>query len=283
MWLTGPALPRALGGKGHPEQWTALGAAARHWKGLLVFSAGLFIWLVQRRPAHGSARGIFMEEVHASNSLSSSKLAAPAQKDLGAVNNSVWLRDFHFAGPCSPIPQGLARGWPPIPPLASWLLPAALARGSVPVPPALPPPALCAQPCPPCFSCSLPASFLSISLFFVCRLPRPPRPSLPCSISSALLSASLIHWLPSATAEAELLCCWLLCLGWTVGKRCLQGSLPAQGRQPLAAGPGCGTLPPSPAPLQLWRASPHPSDHRVHGRQPLLCCACTALVLLTLG
>lgn len=31
-----------------------LGAAARRWNELLIFSAGLFIWLIQRKPAHGS-------------------------------------------------------------------------------------------------------------------------------------------------------------------------------------------------------------------------------------
>lgn len=126
------------------------------------------------------AQGIFMEEVHASNSLSSSKLAAPAQKDLGAVNNSVWLRDFHFAGPGLLLPQGPARGWLPSPLLSflSSLSPAPRWRGA--------PHTRLPQPRPPCFTfCSLPASFLSISRFFVCASPLPspplPSPSLPCS------------------------------------------------------------------------------------------------------
>lgn len=176
-----------------------------------------------------------MEEVHASNSLSSSKLAAPAQKDLGAVNNSVWLRDFHFAGPGLPIPQGLVRGWLPAPfrsapPLASQLLSAALARSSMHAPPCTAsPPAQYAQPCPPCFtfSCSLPASFFSISLFFVCRLPPFPPPVPPMQhIKRISLSASLIHWLPSATAEAELLCCLLSLFGLD-GRRTLPGRVSA--------------------------------------------------------
>lgn len=140
------------------------------------------------------ARGIFMEEVHASNSLSSSKLATPAQKDLGAVNNSVWLRDFHFAGPGSLLPQGPARG----------CLPHPLWRGA-PHPPH-----------PPCFTfCSLPASFLSISLFFVCASPSPPLPVPPMQHTKRVSpSASRIHWLLSATAWAEPLC-WLA-RGWTL-------------------------------------------------------------------
>ena len=40
--------------KGIPSNGRPLGAAARRWKELLIFSAGLFIWLIQRKPAHGS-------------------------------------------------------------------------------------------------------------------------------------------------------------------------------------------------------------------------------------
>lgn len=157
------APPRAPGGEGHPEEWTILLCS---WKELLIFLCRAF-HLANSSAARWRrrARGIFMEEVHASNSLSSSKLAAPAQKDLGAVNNSVWLRDFHFSGPGWLLPQGC--------------LPHPLRRGA-------------AHPArPPCFTfCSLPASFLSISLFFVCASPLPsplPSPSLPCSTRSSFL------------------------------------------------------------------------------------------------
>lgn len=127
-------------------------------------------------------QGIFMEEVHASNSLSSFKLAAPAQKDLGAVNNSVWLRDFHFAGPCSPIPQGSALRVAPRPHTAC-PAPSRCAAGG----PALPSPVLLL----PCFtfSCFLPASFfLHPPVLCLAAFPLLPRPSLPSSILSAFLS-----------------------------------------------------------------------------------------------
>lgn len=40
--------------KGILSRGRPLGAAARRWKELLIFSAGLFIWLTEREPAHGS-------------------------------------------------------------------------------------------------------------------------------------------------------------------------------------------------------------------------------------
>lgn len=127
-------------------------------------------------------RGIFMGEVHASNSLSSFKLAAPAQKDLGAVNNSAWLRDFHFAGPCSPIPQGpagaawLRRASPRLHPTA-WR--GACAHSCLSPPPCA---SLRARPRPPASLLHLPllsaCLFSSISPFFV-WLPPPSSPACP--------------------------------------------------------------------------------------------------------
>lgn len=106
-WLAGPALPTAPGGKGHPKQWTAPWCSCTALRGVAHFLHWAFhLAKAAQACSQQCAQGIFMEEVHASNSLSSPKLAAPAQKDLGAVNNSVWLRDFHFAGPCWPVLQG---------------------------------------------------------------------------------------------------------------------------------------------------------------------------------
>lgn len=110
-----------------------------------------------------------MEEVHASNSLSSSKLAAPAQKDLGAVNNSVWLRDFHFSGPGLPLPQGPARGWLlAAPPCSSPLAPQLL--------PGSPSPILPASPSAPCLCLSSPSP---------CSLSWSPPPSPRCPSHAA--------------------------------------------------------------------------------------------------
>ena len=140
-WLTGPAPRRGPSGKGRPEQWTAPRCSCKALERVAHFLRWAFhLANTVQACSRQCTQGIFMEEVHASNSLSSSKLAAPAQKDLGAVNNSVWLRDFHFAGPGLPIPQGLVRGWLPArfrsaPPLASQLLSAALARSSMHAPP----------------------------------------------------------------------------------------------------------------------------------------------------
>lgn len=161
-------------------------------------------------------QGIFMEEVHASNSLSSFKLAAPAQKDLGAVNNSVWLRDFHFAGPCSPIPQGSALLIAP-PLHTACPAPSRCAAGG----PALPSPVLLL----PCFtfSCSLPASFfLHPPVLCLAASPLSPPPVPPKQhIKRISVSASLIHWLCSATEEAEPLCSLLSLFSWTAVEHCL--------------------------------------------------------------
>lgn len=164
----------------------------------------------QQQQQQRHTRGIFMGEVHASNSLSSFKLAAPAQKDLGAVNNSAWLRDFHFAGPCSPIPQGPAgAAWPCR--ASPRLRPTAW--GSCTLLPSPPPcPSLHTQPRPPASLLHLP--LLSACLFFPpspCSLsgglPPPPPPVPPKQhIKRISVSASLIHWLCSATEEAEPLC-----------------------------------------------------------------------------
>lgn len=68
-----------------------------------AFSSGLLRDLAREaRP--------FIEEVYAFNSLSLSKPAV--QQDLGAVNNSVWLRDFHCSAAAGLGPQarsGLSR------------------------------------------------------------------------------------------------------------------------------------------------------------------------------
>lgn len=129
-------------------------------------------------------QGIFMEEVHASNSLSSSKLAAPAQKDLGAVNNSVWLRDFHFAGPRSPIPQGpVGAGCLLLPSRCSARFPAPFRRAAEMLParvsphrPPAPSSPFSASPSP------APRLHLFLHLPVLCLPPPPlPRPSLPCS------------------------------------------------------------------------------------------------------
>lgn len=55
----------------------------------------------------------FIEEVYAFNSLSLSKPVV--QQDLGAVNNAVWLRDFHCSVAAGSGPTGL--DWPPPHPL----------------------------------------------------------------------------------------------------------------------------------------------------------------------
>lgn len=47
----------------------------------------------------------FIEEVYAFNSLSLSKPVV--QQDLGAVNNAVWLRDFHCSAAAGSGPTGL--------------------------------------------------------------------------------------------------------------------------------------------------------------------------------
>lgn len=248
-WLTGPAPPRAPGGKGHPEQWMAPRYSCKALEGVAHFLRWAFhLASTAQACSQQCTQGIFMEEVHASNSLSSSKLAAPAQKDLGAVNNSVWLRDFHFAGPCLPVPQGPARGWLPAPlrsalPLASQLLSAVLARGSVHAPPCTtsppqpdtPSPVLPASPSPaPCLRLFSPSpSSLSATS------PLLPRLSLPCSILSAFLSLSpLFIGSPLQPRRQSYCAACSLCLDWMVGECCLQGSLPAQGWQQLAAGLG---------------------------------------------
>ena len=87
----GPTRPRGPGGKGDPEQHPAPRCSCQALEG----AAHALCWAshlaaAARARSRQRARGIFMEEVHASNSLSSSELAAPAQKDLGAVNNSAW-------------------------------------------------------------------------------------------------------------------------------------------------------------------------------------------------
>lgn len=52
-----PAPPRAPGGEGHPKEWTILLCS---WKELLIFSAGLFIWLIALQPAGGGVHGGYL-------------------------------------------------------------------------------------------------------------------------------------------------------------------------------------------------------------------------------
>lgn len=64
---------------------------------------------LQLLPFHLAGLGIwrespFIEEVYAFNSLSLSKPVV--QQDLGAVNNSVWLRDFHCFAAAGSVPTG---------------------------------------------------------------------------------------------------------------------------------------------------------------------------------
>lgn len=214
-------------------------------------------------------QGIFMEEVHASNSLSSSKLAAPAQKDLGAVNNSVWLRDFHFAGPCSPLPQGPARGRLPLlpsaAPLASPLLSAALPRCSPHVSPLTAP-----QPILPLlrftFSCSPPASFSPSPCSLSAASPAPPPVPPMQHMKRVSLSAARIHWLPVQRRRQSYCAACSLGLHWPVAERCRKISASAG-----MANTGCwSSLHPSAAPLHLRRTSPHGSAHCSHSGQPLL-------------
>lgn len=65
-----------------------------------VFSSGRARDLAREAP--------FIEEVYAFNSLSLSKPVV--QQDLGAVNNAVWLRDFHCSAAAGSGPTGLR--WP---------------------------------------------------------------------------------------------------------------------------------------------------------------------------
>lgn len=177
----------------------------------------------QQQQQQQRTRGIFMGEVHASNSLSSFKLAAPAQKDLGAVNNSAWLRDFHFTGPCSPIPQGPAG--------AAWLCRASPRLRPTPwglctlLPSPPPCPSLHAQPRPPASLLHLP--LLSACLFFPpspCSLsgglPLLPRLSLPSSILSAFLSLPPL-FIGSALQQRRQSHCapCSLSSGWTAAER----------------------------------------------------------------
>lgn len=141
--------------------------------------------------------------------------------------------------------------------------------------PSMPSPVLPSSPSPaPClrlFSPS-PCSLSAAS-------PLSPRLSLPCSILSAFLSLPpLFIGSPLQRRRLSYCAACSLCLVWTVDEHCLEGSLPAQPWQPLAADPSYRTLCPAPAPFHLWRKNICPCVlyHCICSGQPLLCCTHTA-------
>lgn len=96
--------PRARQVEGRRLAPEPSGRTVNSWGRSPPSSCCLFIWLglgIWRRDP-------FNEEVYAFNSLSLSKPVI--QQDLGAVNNSVWLRDFHCSVAAGSVPTGPTPG-----------------------------------------------------------------------------------------------------------------------------------------------------------------------------
>lgn len=100
----GPRTPSTQQVEGRRLASEPSGRALNNWGSPPPSSCCLFIWL-------GLGiwqRGPFNEEVYAFNSLSLPKPVI--QQDLGAVNNSVWLRDFHCSAAAGSVPTGPTLG-----------------------------------------------------------------------------------------------------------------------------------------------------------------------------